>query len=206
MSRAYTLACYKAFGYKFIDENFLNKVCFFESLDELNECVKTCELCNLSKSRTKVLNLSQNSAKIMVVFDNPSKAQDESGDVFASKEVVEFRESLIKIAKLDEVYFTFLVKCRAPKNGTLEDEYIEKCSPYLFEEIDKVKPKLILSMGEVVTKALLKTNLNLDVTHGSVFRYQNSLVMPLYDLKFVLTNPSKKEFLLEDIKKIKELV
>lgn len=208
MSRAYTLACFKAFGYKFIDESMLSQTLYFRNLNELKDELKICELCNLSKTRNNILNLGSFNAKIMVIFDNPKEIQEKNEDIFALDSVKEFKDTLVQYTgvSLNDLYFTFLVKCRVPKNSSLEDEHIKKCSPYLFEEIEKVKPRVILTMGECVSKAVLREELSLDIAHGSVFRYQNSFIIPMYDLSFVLTNPSKKEFLLEDIRRIKELL
>ena len=204
MSKTYALACYKAFGYKYIDENALNSVCFFQSLDELEKNIKICELCNLSKTRINSINLGNINSKIMVVFDSPNDAQNKSGELFTSKAVCKFKDILLEntYLKEDEIYFTFLVKCKTSHI----DDHIEKCSPYLLEEISKVKPKIILAMGENVMKPLLKSEVSLEMAHGSVFAYQNSLIMPLFTMEFVQTNPSKKELLIEDIRKLKDIL
>ena len=47
---------------------------------------------------------------------------------------------------------------------------------------------------------------SLETLHGYVLKYKKNFVLPMFDLDFVRLNPAKKEFFLNDIKKIKELL
>lgn len=206
------LRYYKAFGYRYIDDDFVNfnHINNFESLEKLQSSLKKCELCSFSKSRKNVVFSHLNSAKLMVILENPDFKEDESGEVYSGEIARKLRELLLQYSGLseNEIYISFLVKCKTPKNSALSEESVLKCSPYIFEEIDKIKPKLILTMGELCSKIVLQfSNLaNLEICHGSVFRMYNSFLMPVFDLEYTMKNPSKKESLITDIKKIKELI
>lgn len=208
----YILKCYKAFGYKFIDESVLNlaKKSEFKDFKELKQSLKTCELCNLSKQRINMVFSKNENAKIMIILKNPSLVQNKTGDLMSSNLVFEFKNELIKALNLQEsdLYFTFMVKCHTNKNIKPFDESFKRCKPYLFDEIEKLKPKLILAMGKECLSAIFEgfEISSLETLHGYVLKYKKSLVVPMFDLDFIRLNPAKKELFLDDIKKIKELL
>ncbi|MBT7930167.1 hypothetical protein HN682_09675 [Candidatus Peregrinibacteria bacterium] len=60
----------------------------------------------------------------------------------------------------DKIFYTSIVKCRAPKKGKLEpkitDRQIRMCKGYLEADLEGKKPKLIILMGGASSKAILK--------------------------------------------------
>ncbi|NLY04032.1 MAG: uracil-DNA glycosylase [Campylobacter sp.] len=206
MSKISSLYFYKALGYKFIDEVTVKKIDNFRNLSLLCDALKSCELCSCSKTREHVLMPSMHASEILVVYESPTNDQNLTGNALASELALRFKDTLLEYTKLDkeQISESFLVKCYNPKG--ISEQNIKMCASYLFEEIDKVSPKLILAIGLRVSEAILKSDINLEVVHGSVFRYKSSLVMPLFSLNFLLKNPSKKEAFFADIKKIKELI
>jgi uracil-DNA glycosylase len=46
-----------------------------------------------------------------------------------------------------DYYITNIVKCRPPENRDPKPDEIKTCSPYLFEQIKKMKPKIIITLG-----------------------------------------------------------
>lgn len=189
-------------GYKFIDEISLKNISFFRDLDALNSSAKSCELCSLSKSRKSPLLLSSQSADIMVIFKSPNETQDLKTDIKACEKMAQFSNILDEIFKNYEISYSFLLKCY----GNYDDISISMCKDYLFEEIEKLSPKLIITMGELVTRVVLKSGVNFDSLKGSLFRYKNSLLMPLDSLDFISKNPSKKDEFIDSIKRAKEFI
>ncbi len=54
-----------------------------------------------------------------------------------------------------------MLKCRPPDNRDPLLSEIEQCEPYLKEQINLIKPKLIVALGRVAAKTLLKNDLAL---------------------------------------------
>jgi len=54
-----------------------------------------------------------------------------------------------------------VLKCRPPDNRDPLLSEIEQCEPYLKEQINLIKPKLIVALGRVAAKTLLKNDLAL---------------------------------------------
>ncbi|PSM51735.1 uracil-DNA glycosylase, family 4 [Campylobacter blaseri] len=206
------LQYYKAFGYKYIDDNFINYKHDnnFENIEKLQNALKCCELCAFSKNRKNSIFSNNTSAKLMVILENPTFKEDESGKLYSGEVSIKLRELLLEYSGLkeDEIYTSFLIKCKTPKNVTITEESVMKCSPYLFEEIDKIKPKVILTMGELCSKIVLQDSdlPSLDISHGSVFKLNNSFLIPVFDMDYIAKNPSKKDELIKDLEKIRELI
>ncbi|QKF65098.1 uracil-DNA glycosylase family protein [Campylobacter corcagiensis] len=202
MSSLKNLYFHKAMGYKFIDEISLKNSSFFMDLDSLNRCVKSCELCSLSKSRKTPLILSSKSADIMVIFKSPNETQNLKADIKACKNTLKFCNTLYEIFKNYKISYSFLLKCY----GNYDEISVSMCKDYLFEEIEKLSPKLILTMGELVSRVVLKSSVSFDSLKGSLFKYKYSLIMPLDSLDYILKNPSKKDEFIESIKRAKEFI
>ena len=82
--------------------------------------------------------------------------------------------------KLEDTYFLEAIKC-FPKNR----KYLNKCSLhcrcFLFRQLDIIKPKVILALGDSATKSILdiKYNKFSDVV-GKRFIIGNYIVIPIY--------------------------
>lgn len=116
---------------------------------------------------------SEKPKKYLVVGGSPSEADELFGSVFAGDEG-ELLFELLKEAKitLDECYFTYSVACRPkvfiPATDT-EQERIENrppakdetvaCRPKLYEQLYQVDPRVIITVGEIATKAIVRGRL-----------------------------------------------
>ncbi|MFC2529078.1 MAG: uracil-DNA glycosylase family protein, partial [Campylobacter sp.] len=107
-----------------------------------------------------------------------------------------------------EIYFSFLIRCAVPQNRRISSEIILKCAPYLTDEIKILKPKVVLCLGELCCKIVLRNGdlAGMDVLHGSVFNEGGISFVPSFDPAFIAQNPSKAELFKEDLQKIKGLL
>lgn len=212
-SLLYRLYYYRAFGYKYIDESTLNIDIFdeFKNINSIKKELKVCNLCPLCKSRTKtVLPQGNEGAKIMFILESPTIGEDLGGRVYSGNLGEKLQNLIKEHVGLDEemLYTSLLIKCKVSQNAKFDREIMLKCVPYLMDEIKLVNPKIIFTFGEICSKALLK-NENLPdmlMIHGSIFKDGTSYIVPTFDIKHVITNPSKMELLISDLKKVKELL
>lgn len=112
-----------------------------------------CDKCKLSGySNPPCLKGSGNKkADIMIVNSYASDKDEEKGQAVMSDELIELlRESGIDTKK---VYYTNAIKCRSPKGYKFKVSEVKACRNYLYEEVDKVKPKYILLLGSQATQA-----------------------------------------------------
>jgi len=56
---------------------------------------------------------------------------------------------------LNDIYVTNILKCRPPENRNPSPEEIKAHTPWLIEQIKKIKPKVVCSLGNYATKFFL---------------------------------------------------
>jgi len=210
------LLYYKAFGYRYVGAEILSGgTRFFKALDMLKSATAECNLCELAKTRTssseqnfKNLKTIKNfktptSIKLMIVALAPGVSEGFGGGLEA-----EVAAALDQICAPEEIYFSFLIRCAVPQNRRISSEMILKCAPYLTDEIKILKPKVVLCLGELCCKIVLRNGdlAGMDALHGSVFNEGGISFVPSFDPAFIAQNPSKAELFKEDLQKIKELL
>ncbi|MGC8729920.1 MAG: uracil-DNA glycosylase family protein [Candidatus Micrarchaeia archaeon] len=108
-------------------------------------------------------------AKFMFVGQAPGRKEDEQGRPFVGASGM-LLDSLLRIARIEreKVYITSVVQFFPPKNRPLTVAEIEECMPFLKQQIRIIKPKLIVLLGAVATKALLGPKEKITELHGKV--------------------------------------
>ena len=210
------LLYYKAFGYRYVGAEILSGgERFFKALDALKSATAECNLCELAKTRTKDGEQNFKNFKTIKNFKTPANvklmivALAPGADWgFGGVLEAEVAAALDQICAPEEIYFSFLIRCAVPQNRRISSEIILKCAPYLTDEIKILKPKVVLCLGELCCKIVLRNGdlAGMDVLHGSVFNEGGISFVPSFDPAFIAQNPSKAELFKEDLQKIKELL
>jgi len=104
--------------------------------------MEDCHKCRLRESCTRPVGGS-GIGKIMFIGEAPGETEDKYGIPF-----IGVSGKLLRNAVGNDNYFTNAVKCRPPGNRKPLDDEIEACFPYLKEEIDNIKPKVIVFIGK----------------------------------------------------------
>lgn len=204
----YKLHFYKALGYKFvdIDDFFAQSRNEVMNLENLNKYIRSCNLCQLCKSRTKsVLGSGSQNPNLMIVSSYPAQKDDKTGYANLDED---FRQKLDQIGiKNENIYFTYLLKCKPSSNLTYISLGFEQCHFYFDEELRLISPKVILTLGEdVFLNITNEKNCAFDSVRGGIFKFKNALLMPTYSLEFVTKNPSLLPNFNNDLEKLKGYV
>ena len=82
--------------------------------------------------------------------------------------------------KIEDTYFLEAIKCY-PKNRKYLNKCSENCKKYLFKQLEIIKPKVVLSLGDAATKSILdiKYKKFSDVV-GKEFNINGYKVIPIY--------------------------
>ena len=145
-------------------------------------------------------------AGVMLIGEAPGADEDARGEPFVGRAGKLLNDILKAINfEREEVYIANIIKCRPPGNRNPLPEEMEKCIPYLYKQIELIKPKIILCLGLVAASELLKTKLSLGRLRGSVFEYGNIKVMVTYHPAALLRNPQWKKGCWEDVQKFRKL-
>ena len=199
----------KSFGYEYHEaldffSNNIKNVKLPNNIVDLNNSVNHCYLCDLSKCRKNVLfGYGNINANIMFIGDEPSNSEDELGLHYVGKSgelLVKMIENVLNITK-EEIYYTTLVKCKS-LNG-LNNVNIETCNDYLLKQIELIKPKLIVALGEKTCSYLLKNGDNFSQIRGKELVFNGIPLITTFSPTFLLRNPSSKKDAYYDMLKIK---
>jgi DNA polymerase len=204
----------KELGYQYTDtkpfsyqsQNYLDLP---NNLDTLKAQASNCHLCTLSKSRTKVVFGEGNkNAEIMFVGDMPLEMEDHMGKPFLGRGGEMLTAMIEKVLGLsrENLYVTNLLKCRPLQTQALHETPFHTCKAYLFKEIELIKPKIIITLGEKAYHYLTNDVSEFKEIRGSIIDNSNYLIIPTYHPNFLLKNPSLKKEVFMDLKKIKELL
>ncbi|MBO3800407.1 MAG: uracil-DNA glycosylase [Candidatus Brockarchaeota archaeon] len=187
---------------------------FEKALSEVIQCKK----CRLWENRTNVVfGEGDLNSKIMLIGEAPGLNEDKEGRPFVGQAGKMLNETLLKAAGLERnrVYITNVVKCRPPKNREPFEDEVEACFPYLSIQIQFIKPKLIVTLGNIATSTLFrKFNLkfaSMSQIHGkicnvSTLSYGNLKIIPSYHPATALYNPRVLSLMMDDWKQIGEVV
>jgi len=124
-----------------------------ENID-VEALAKKTEICKNCKN--VVVGKGNLSADIMFVGEAPGRNEDEQGIPFVGGAGKHLDGLLDKVGlSLDDVYVANILKCRPPENRDPLPEEIKAHTPWLIEQIKKIKPKVICSLGNYATKFFL---------------------------------------------------
>lgn len=173
--------------------------------DELGDC----ERCKLFKGRkTLVFGEGNPNAALVFVGEGPGFEEDRQGRPFvgeAGQLLTKIIESGMQLKRAD-VYICNVVKCRPPDNRTPEPDEIAACVPFLLKQLRAIRPKVIVTLGNVPTQTLLKTKEGITRLRGKWQAYEGIPLMPTFHPAYLLRNPADKKLVWDDIQQVmKEL-
>ncbi len=179
------------------------------TLEALQKQAQNCHLCELSKSRGKVVFGEGNPhADILFIGEAPGATEDSSGKPFVGRSgelLTKMIENVLQISRSD-VYITNIVKCRPPNNQVPTASQAHTCQPYLLKQIELIKPKLIVTLGATAYHYLTGDETSITKIRGTLHKQNGYTLIPTYHPSYLLRNPSAKKEVFEDLLKVKSLM
>ena len=112
---------------------------------------------------------------MVFIGEGPGRDEDVQGEPFVGR-AGKFLTQMIQAMGLrrENVYICNVVKCRPPENRTPEKDEMAICSPFLFRQLDVIRPKAIVCLGAVAVQALLGAGVGITklADNGSTFAAQ----------------------------------
>ncbi|MEO6235991.1 MAG: uracil-DNA glycosylase, partial [Vicinamibacterales bacterium] len=106
-----------------------------------------CKLHALGR-RQVVFGVGNPDADLMFVGEAPGGDEDVQGIPFVGRAGQLLTKMILAInLERDQVYIANLIKCRPPGNRNPEPDEIETCQPFLLQQIDAVRPRVIVALG-----------------------------------------------------------
>ena len=202
----------KALGFEYTELASVNEKTLYtlpNDLNSLHVSVDSCHLCDLSKSRKQSMSgYGNKDAALMIVDSVVSGSEDESSNYYAGRGGGSLRKMVENVLELsiEDIYYTHAVKCKPlGSNKPSESEY-NSCKPYLFKQIELIKPKIIMVLGEDAYNLFSQTKEEFNRLRGHIIDFKDYKIVPIYHPQFLLRNPSLKKETLNDLKIIKSLL
>jgi DNA polymerase len=104
------------------------------------------------------------------------------------------------------VYIANVIKCRPPGNRNPEPDEVAQCEPFLFQQVDTIKPKVIVALGKFAAQCLLRTTDPITRIRGKEFTYRDAILIPTYHPAYLLRNPSAKREVWDDMKRVRAIL
>lgn len=145
---------------------FEAKVAALEKMDV--EEVRGCTKCALSRSRTNtVFGEGNPDADLVFVGEAPGQEEDRTGKPFVGR-AGQLLDKMIAAMGLgrDDVFICNILKCRPPNNRTPATEEVEACWNYLVRQLQIIRPKVIVTLGNPATQTLLDTRTGITRLRG----------------------------------------
>jgi uracil-DNA glycosylase len=180
----------------------------YTSLEQIREVLGDCQRCKLWQTRLNIVFGEGNpQADLMFVGEAPGADEDATGRPFVGR-AGQLLTKMIEAIELkrEQVYIANVLKSRPPNNRNPEKDEVEACIPFLLAQIAVIKPKLIVTLGNPATQALLDTKVGITKLRGEFQdypRFPGIKVIPTFHPAYLLRSPDKKREAWEDLKKVR---
>jgi uracil-DNA glycosylase len=174
-------------------------------LEELREFIGDCTRCKLAPRRTNlVFGVGNPHAQLMFVGEAPGADEDARGEPFvgrAGQLLTDIIERGMGISRSD-VYICNVIKCRPPDNRNPELDEVASCEPFLFRQIEIVRPRAIVGLGTFAVQAVLKVKTPISKMRGKWHDFRGIRFMPTFHPAYLLRNPGDKRLVWADIQEV----
>ncbi len=185
-----------------------------KTLQILNESkVKNCKKCELCESRTQtVFGQGCSSPRLVFVGEAPGYEEDKKGLAFVGR-AGQLLTRMIEAMGLrrDDVFICNVLKCRPPNNRDPSATEVLACSPFLREQLNTLRPEVLVALGAPAAKTLLNTTQGIGRLRGRFHDYYLSGItgegpsiplMPTYHPAYLLRSPGEKQKAWDDLQMV----
>lgn len=182
---------------------------------DLRRRALSCVKCpHLASSRKQVVfGVGDINAQLMFIGEAPGADEDQQGEPFVGK-AGQLLTKIIQTMGLsrDSVYIANILKCRPDTPGQSagnrkpRPEEMQTCIPFLHEQIDLIRPRVIVALGGTAVEGLLGKTAGIMRLRGHWQTFRDTPLMPTYHPAYLLRNQalSEKRRVWEDMLQVME--
>lgn len=184
-------------------------------LAKIEEQVRGCQKCPLAEGRIYAVPGTGNpNADIVFIGEGPGEKEDKSGEPFVGAAGKFLDEMLADIKlKRKDVFITNVVKCRPPQNRDPLPDEVDICTNnYLWEQLDIIKPVIIVTLGRHAMHRFIPADKKISETHGRLLTltspktHRSFNIMPFYHPAAALYNGSMRDVLKKDFARLPKVI
>lgn len=179
--------------------------------NDLTEMCMHCTKCGLCETRHNVVfGVGKRDADIMFIGEGPGEQEDLTGEPFVGPagKLLDDMLSIIDLSR-ENCYIANIVKCRPPRNRDPLETEQDACIGYLRGQVALVAPKIIVCLGRIAAKRLLRPDFRITQDHGVWTERSGIWMSAIYHPSALLRDVTKRPETFEDLlsirKKIREL-
>lgn len=149
-------------------------------LVEIAVACKDCTRCGLSATRTQVVfGRGDPDADLVFCGEAPGAEEDAQGLPFVGRSGKLLDRLVLEETGLarDEFFVMNTLMCRPPANRDPLPEELAACRPWFDQKLAALKPKVIVSLGNFASKALLQTTDGITKLRGTTYEWREGIVL-----------------------------
>ncbi len=180
----------------------------FKSLKDIHQYFALNNKCKLKHISTQpVYEINPPKSGIVFIGEAPGLNEDKLGKPFVGAAGKLLDELLKGIGYTrEDVYVTNVVKYRPPDNREPLPEEKDSCRVWVNAELLFINPKVIIPLGRHALERFLPDS-QISLVHGQAFTHSSGIpIFAMYHPAVALYNPTLKETLVKDFKKLKEFL
>ena len=166
-----------------LDGQYHAAVARANDLAELARQAAVCTRCPLAEQRTQVVfGVGAPDADLLFVGEAPGRDEDLQGEPFVGRSGKLLDRLMAEELGIDRsrCYIANVVKCRPPDNRDPRPDEIASCRPYLTAQLELIRPKVVVTLGNFATKLLLRTDQGITKVRGQAYPMGEFHLVPTY--------------------------
>ena len=177
-------------------------------LERVRDALGECTRCRLSGSRTHlVFGVGNPDADLVFVGEAPGAEEDRRGEPFVGRagQLLDRMIHAMGLTRAD-VYIANVLKCRPPDNRDPGGDEAATCVPFLWQQIDAIRPRVICALGTHAAHNLLGVEGSMASLRGRVHRCRGWAVVATYHPAYLLRRPGDKRKTWQDLQRVMSLL
>ena len=177
--------------------------------EELKQSCACCDRCGLCETRHNVVfGVGNESADVMFVGEGPGEQEDLQGEPFVGPagKLLDEMLCIIDLDRRSNCYIGNIVKCRPPRNRDPLETEQDACIGYLREQIELVKPKIIVCLGRIAAMRLIREDYRITREHGQWVQKEGIWMTAVYHPSALLRDVSKRPETFDDLLSLREKI
>lgn len=150
------------------------------ALAEIEVACKDCTRCPLAATRTQVVfGRGDPQADLVFVGEAPGADEDAQGFPFVGRSGKLLDRLVLEEIGLerDEFFVMNTLMCRPPGNRDPQPDELAACRPWFDQKLAALAPKVIVTLGNFASKALLETNVGITKLRGQTYAWGDGITL-----------------------------
>ena len=172
------------------------------------ECLG-CLRCGLCDKRTNVVfGVGNRQTDILFVGEGPGEQEDLKGEPFVGPagKLLDDMLSIIDLDRKKNCYIANIVKCRPPGNRDPLETEQDACIGYLRNQVALIQPKIIVCLGRIAAKRLIREDFRITREHGTWTEKIGVYITAIYHPSALLRDVSKRPETFTDLLSIRDKI